>query len=81
MRLVFFLVVLAISGVIWLVKQGAGYMVDSHELKDTTFKQQTQKTMDKSAKTLNWMDEQWKNAKDDATKDKGQASQEFKEFK
>tara|TARA_R110000737_G_scaffold2923_18_gene9915 strand:- start:996 stop:1166 length:171 start_codon:yes stop_codon:yes gene_type:complete len=56
-------------------------MVDSHELKDTTFKQQTQKTMDKSAKTLNWMDEQWKNAKDDATKDKGQASQEFKEFK
>tara|TARA_R110002072_G_scaffold244492_1_gene403807 strand:+ start:125 stop:370 length:246 start_codon:yes stop_codon:yes gene_type:complete len=80
MRLVFFLVVLAISGIIWLVKQGAGYVADSHELKDTTFKQQTQKTMDKSARTLNWMDEQWKNAKEDASKGKGQASQEFKEF-
>lgn len=79
MRLLFFLVVLAISGLIWLTKQAAGHIVDSHELKDTRFKDQTQRTMDQSARTLNWMDEQWKSAKEDAEKGKGKASQEFKD--
>lgn len=80
MRIIFFLLVLLISGIVWLSKQAAGHVSDSNELKSTQFKEQTQKTMDKSAKALNWMDEQWKEAKGDAEKGKGKASQEFKEY-
>jgi hypothetical protein len=79
MRLLFFLVVLVISGIVWLIKQAAGHIADSHELKDTRFKDQTQKTMDQSARALSWMDEQWNSAKGDAEKGKGKASQEFKD--
>lgn len=78
-RLIFFVLVLVISGIVWAVKQAAGGVSGNEELKNTGFKDQTQKTMNQSARTLNWLDEQWNGAKDDAALGKGPASQEFKD--
>jgi len=43
-------------------------------------KGQTQQTMDSAARGLNWLEQQWEQAKDDAEKEKGMASREFKDY-
>lgn len=79
-RLVFFVVVIVIAIIVWVGKQAAGAVTGSQDLKGTTVKGQTQRTMDAAARGVNWMEKQWEEAKADAAKGKGLASQEFKDY-
>ena len=79
-RLVFFVIVIVIAVVVWASKQAAGAVTGSEDLKGTTVKGQTQRTLDAAARGVNWMEKQWEEAKSDAAKDKGLASQEFKDY-
>lgn len=79
-RLVFFGVVIVIAVIAWIAKQAAGAATGNKSLQDTTFKGQTQQTMDSAARGLNWLEKQWEEAKSDASKEKGIASREFKDY-
>jgi hypothetical protein len=79
-RLVFFGIVLVVALIVWIAKQAAGEVTGNQSLRSTTYKGQTQRTMDSAARGLNWLDKQWDQAKSDAEKDKGIASREFKEY-
>jgi hypothetical protein len=79
-RLIFFGIVLIIAFVVWIAKQAAGHIADNQGLKDTTYKGQTQRTMDSAARGLSWLERQWDQAKSDASKEKGLASREFKDY-
>lgn len=60
-RGILFIVIAVIAGLITLVKKGVGTVNKNY--KDTSFKGESKKVMNKTAKGLNWMDEQWKEAK------------------
>ena len=79
-RLIFFGIVLLVSFLIWIAKQAAGHLAEDDRLTNTTMKGQTQRTMDSAARGLNWLEQQWEQAKDDAEKEKGMASREFKDY-
>lgn len=79
-RLAFFGIVIVVAFLIWAVKAAAGTVTDNEDLKKTTFKGQTQRTMDKSARGLNWLEKQWDSAKTDAEQGKGEASKQFKDY-
>lgn len=79
-RLLFFGVVLVIAAIVWAGKAAAGAVSGNDDLKNTTFKGQTQRTMDGAARGLNWLEKQWDEAKTDASQDKGLASREFKDY-
>jgi nitrogen fixation protein FixH len=79
-RLVFFGIVIVVAVVAWLSKQAAGAVTGNQDLQNTTFKGQTQKTMDSAARGVNWLEKQWEEAKSDANKGKGAASREFKNY-
>lgn len=79
-RLVFFGIVLLIAVISWIVKQAAGAATGDTSLQNTTFKGQTQQTMDTAARGMNWLEKQWEEAKSDANKEKGIASREFKDY-
>lgn len=79
-RLAFFGVVLVIAFIVFAAKAAVGAVTDNEDLKKTTFKGQTQRTMDKSARGLNWLEEQWDSAKKDAKQGKGEASKLFKDY-
>jgi len=48
------------GGIIFIVKSAARKVVGG---KDVHFKDETRKVMDKTAKGVNWMNEQWDSAK------------------
>ncbi len=79
-RLVFFGIVVVIAVIAWIAKVAAGAATGNQDLKDTKFKEQTQRTMDGAARGLNWLEKQWDQAKSDAEKEKGPASREFKDY-
>jgi hypothetical protein len=79
-RLIFFGIVVVIAVISWIAKQAAGAATGNKDLQDTTFKEQTQRTMDGAARGINWMEKQWEQAKVDAEKEKGVASREFKDY-
>jgi hypothetical protein len=79
-RLIFFGIVLVVALVVWSAKKAAGYVSENQGLKDTTYKGQTQRTMDSAARGVNWLEKQWEQAKSDAAKEKGLASREFKDY-
>jgi hypothetical protein len=79
-RLIFFGIVLLVAVIVWAGKQAAGVVSDNQELKNSTYKGQTQKTMDSAARGLNWLEKQWNEAKGDAEKGKGTASRKFKDY-
>ena len=79
-RLVFFGIVVVIAIVSWIAKQAAGAATGNKDLQKSTFKGQTQQTMDTAARGMNWLDKQWEEAKSDAQKEKGIASREFKDY-
>lgn len=58
-RLVFVVIMLIISGIIYLVKAGVGKVTGT----EVTFKGENDKVMHTAAKGINWMNQQWENAK------------------
>jgi hypothetical protein len=58
-RLVFVVIMLIISGTIYLVKAGVGKVTG----KEVNFQDESKKVMQTTAKGLNWMNEQWEKAK------------------
>ena len=65
-RLLFILFIAGISFVIFLIKKMAGHVVGNKKLKESTFKGETKKAMDKTAKGMSWMEQQWEQSKADA---------------
>lgn len=66
-----FLVFVAIIGVIFFViKSSVGKITGSENLRNTTFKGETKKVMDKTASGIGWMNEQWEKSKKDAKNQK-----------
>ena len=62
-RMAGLVVLLFISFIIWAVKSFVGGMTGNRNLRDTTFQQQTQKTMDTTAHGLNSLEKMWDKAK------------------
>lgn len=58
-RLILVVLMMAASGIIFLFKKGASVVTG----KDVTFKDESTKVMNSTAKGLNWMNEQWEKAK------------------
>lgn len=59
-RIILVLILLGVSGIIYLVKAGAS-KVAGREVGD--FQDESRKVMEKTAKGINWMNEQWEKAK------------------
>lgn len=77
-RLAFFGLVVIVAAIAWVAKQAAGAATGDEKLRETTFKDQTQKTMDSTARGINWLERKWDLAKIDANKGKGISSRKFK---
>lgn len=58
-RLIFLVLMLIVSGVIYLIKAGAGKITGN----EVSFQDESKKVMEKTARGINWMNEQWENAK------------------
>lgn len=62
-RLILFGIVVIVAALIWAAKQAAGAVSGSERLRQETFRSQTQKTMRTTARGVNWLNEQWEQAK------------------
>jgi hypothetical protein len=63
-RLLLLGIIAIIALLIFLAKKGAGrVMGEDNPLNKTTFKDETGKVMDKTARGLNWMEKQWEESK------------------
>ena len=62
-RLILFGIVLIVAFLIWTGKQVAGAVSGSDRLKQESIRSQTQKTMRTTARGVNWLNEQWEQAK------------------
>lgn len=58
-RLIFVVIMLIISGIIYLVKASVGKVTG----KDVNFQDESKKVMQTAARGINWMNEQWEKAK------------------
>ncbi len=65
-RFLFIILIAGVSFVVFLIKSMAGHIVDNKNLKKSTFKGETKKVMDKTAKGMSWMEQQWEQSKADA---------------
>lgn len=65
-RLFLFVIIAIIAGIIAVVKSAVGRATRNEELKNTSFKGESKKVMDKTAKGISWMEEQWEASKKDA---------------
>ena len=65
-RLLFIIFIAGISFVIFLIKNMAGRVVGNKKFKKSTYKGETKKVMDKTAKGMSWMEQQWEQSKADA---------------
>ena len=62
-RLAGLLVLLLISFLVWIVKTIVGNATENKKSQNTTLKQQTQKTMDATARSLTSLESMWEQAK------------------
>ena len=65
-RLFLFVIIAIIAGIIAVIKSAIGKVTGNEELKNTTLKSESKKVMDKTAKGISWMEEQWEEAKKNA---------------
>ncbi|MCC6906633.1 MAG: hypothetical protein IT430_01715 [Phycisphaerales bacterium] len=79
-RLIFFGVVIIVASLIWAGKQAAGAVSGSERLKQESFRSQTQKTMQSTARGVNWLNEQWEQAKLDAQRKTSASNLESSDF-
>tara|TARA_B110000003_G_C16213262_1_gene364284 strand:- start:128 stop:361 length:234 start_codon:yes stop_codon:yes gene_type:complete len=63
------LVLIVIMGWIFTAaKKTTGKIVNNQRLKETSVKDESKKIMNKAAKGINWMEEQWQDSKKNADK-------------
>lgn len=62
-KILLFILVAIIAGIISIAKNATGKVISNENLKNSSFKNETKKVMDKTAKGINWMDKQWEDAK------------------
>ena len=65
-KLLLFFIIVIVAGVIALAKILLGKATGNESLGSTTLKGETKKVMDKTARGVNWMEEQWEQSKKDA---------------
>jgi hypothetical protein len=65
-RLIIFLIVAAIAGLIAVIKNTAGKISGNEALKNSNLKSEAKNVMDKTAKGISWMEKQWEDAKNTA---------------
>lgn len=65
-RLFLFALFAIIAVVIAVIKSAVGTVTRNEELKNTTLKGETKKIMDKTAKGISWMEQQWEQSKKEA---------------
>lgn len=70
-RLILVVILMAISGVVYLVKAGARKVTGG---KEVNFQEESQKVMEKTAKGVEWMNEQWEQAKSQAKSEESSRS-------
>jgi len=66
MRLIALILLLLVAGAILLIKIVIGGITRNKELKNTNLKSETKNVMNKTAKGIRWMEEQWEESKRDA---------------
>jgi hypothetical protein len=62
-RLIIIVVMMIISGIIYLIKAAAGKVTG----KEVNFQDESRKVMEKTARGVHWMNDQWEKAKGNAT--------------
>jgi MinD-like ATPase involved in chromosome partitioning or flagellar assembly len=62
-RLILFVIIAVVSFIIAIIKVAIGTATGSEKLKNTTFRGETEKVMDKTAKGIGWMSQQWEHSK------------------
>lgn len=68
-RLIIFLIVAAVAGLIAIVKNVAGEVSGNEALKNSNLKSEAKNVMDKTAKGISWMEKQWEDARNTANAD------------
>jgi len=67
-RAILFIVILGIAALLAVIKSLAGRVSGNENLKNTSLKGETRKVMDKTAKGISWMEQQWEESKSSANK-------------
>lgn len=62
-RLIIIVVMMIVSGIIYLIKAAAGKVTG----KEVNFQDESRKVMEKTARGVHWMNDQWEKAKGNAT--------------
>tara|TARA_Y100000294_G_C8399604_1_gene274220 strand:+ start:117 stop:350 length:234 start_codon:yes stop_codon:yes gene_type:complete len=57
-----------VGGLVTAAKKTTGTIVNNKSLKNTSVKDESKKIMDKAAKGVNWMEEQWEDSKKNVDK-------------
>ncbi len=65
-RLLVFLIVAVIAGLIAIMKNTLGKVTGNKKLKNASLKSEAKNVMDKTAKGVSWMEAQWDKSKKDA---------------
>jgi len=69
-RIIFIFIIIIIGWLFTDAKKATGAIVNNERLKNTSVKGESKKIMDKAAKGVNWMEEQWEDSKKNADKSK-----------
>ena len=70
MRILIFLLIAGVAGVIMIAKKGFGAVSKNEELRNTDLKKEAKAVMDNTAKGISWMEQQWEDSKKNAEKEK-----------
>lgn len=76
-RIILVLILMAVSGVMYLIKAGARKVTGG---KEVNFQDESQKVMQKTAKGVQWMNDQWEQAKSQANTGSKLRSDKSSEF-
>lgn len=69
MRILVFLLVAVIALVISTIKRSVGAVTKNEDLKNSSLADEAKTVMDKTAKGISWMEQQWEESKRDANSD------------
>jgi|TARA_B110000881_G_C18205018_1_gene331481 Tfp pilus assembly protein PilO len=69
-RILVLVFIVIIGWIFTAAKKTTGKIINNQKLKDTSVKGESKKIMDKAAKGVNWMEDQWKDSKKNADKSK-----------
>ena len=67
-RIIVLVLIVIMGWIFTAAKKTTGKIVNNQRLKDTSVKDESKKIMNKAAKGINWMEEQWQDSKKNADK-------------